>query len=49
MPGIGSRALLHKTAAQVLELERLTGALAILPAHDRTAGARLAAAGGRVV
>jgi N-acyl homoserine lactone hydrolase len=49
MPGIGSRAVLGKTAAQVLELERLTGGLAILPAHDHTAGARLAAAGGRVV
>jgi glyoxylase-like metal-dependent hydrolase (beta-lactamase superfamily II) len=48
LPGIGSRATLRETSGRVLELERRSGGLAILPAHDRAAATRLAAAGGRV-
>ena len=48
VPGLGSRSTLRETAGRVLELERRTGGLAILPAHDRAAASRLVAAGGRV-
>ena len=48
IPGIGSRSTLHETAGRVLELERRTGGLAILPAHDRGTAGRLVGAGGRV-
>jgi N-acyl homoserine lactone hydrolase len=47
VPGVGSRSTLRETSARVLEFERQSGALAILPAHDRMAAKRLAAAGGR--
>jgi len=47
IPGLGSRATLHETAGRVLELERRLGGLAILPAHDSGAAARLVNAGGR--
>jgi hypothetical protein len=39
------KAQLQATASDVLELERLTGALAILPAHDTGTATRLAATG----
>jgi N-acyl homoserine lactone hydrolase len=48
VPGVGTRAALRETSGRVLEFERRTGGLAILPAHDRAAARRLAAAGGRV-
>jgi N-acyl homoserine lactone hydrolase len=48
IPGLGSRSTLHETAARVLELERRSGGLAILPAHDGGAAGRLVGAGGRV-
>ena len=48
VPGVGTRAELRETSERVLELERQTGGLAILPAHDRGSAKRLAAAGGRV-
>ena len=48
VPGVGTRATLRETSDRVLEFERHTGGLAILPAHDRAAARRLAAAGGRV-
>jgi N-acyl homoserine lactone hydrolase len=48
IPGVGSRSTLHETAERVLELERRTGGLAILPAHDGDAAGRLVSAGGRV-
>jgi glyoxylase-like metal-dependent hydrolase (beta-lactamase superfamily II) len=48
LPGIGTRSVLRETSGRVLELERGSGGLAILPAHDRAAATRLAAAGGRV-
>lgn len=47
VPGIGRRAVLHDTTRRVLELERHTAGLAILPAHDRATNAQLMAAGGR--
>jgi glyoxylase-like metal-dependent hydrolase (beta-lactamase superfamily II) len=45
VPGLGVKAQLQATASDVLELERLTGALAILPAHDTGTATRLAATG----
>lgn len=48
VPGVGSRSVLQETSRRVLELERDSGGLAILPAHDRATAKRLAAAGGRV-
>jgi len=48
VPGVGTRTVLRETSNQVLEFERHTGGLVILPAHDRAAARRLAAAGGRV-
>jgi N-acyl homoserine lactone hydrolase len=48
VPGVGTRAELRETSERVLELERQTGSLAILPAHDRASAKRLVAAGGRV-
>ena len=48
VPGVGTRAALRETSDRVLEFERHTGGLAILPAHDLAAARRLAAAGGRV-
>ena len=47
VPGIGRRAVLHDTTQRVLEFERRTAGLAILPAHDRATKAQLTAAGGR--
>lgn len=49
VPGIGAHAGLLETTQRVLELERRTGGLAILPAHDRGSAARLVAAGGRSI
>ena len=43
-PGIGSRSILADTTRRVLEFERRAGRLAILPAHDPAAAARLAEA-----
>ncbi len=48
IPGLGSRPALRETAGRVLELERRSGGLAVLPAHDRGAAGRLVGAGGRV-
>ena len=48
VPGVGSRSTLRETSRRVLDFERRSGGLVILPAHDRAAAQRLAAAGGRV-
>jgi N-acyl homoserine lactone hydrolase len=48
VPGVGTRATLRETSGRVLEFEGHTGGLVILPAHDRAAARRLAAAAGRV-
>ncbi len=48
VPGVGSRSTLRETSDQVIEFERKTGGLAILPAHDRATARRLAQAGGRL-
>jgi N-acyl homoserine lactone hydrolase len=49
MPGIGSRSTLRETTRLVLEFERRSGGLTILPAHDGGTAGRLVAAGGRAV
>jgi glyoxylase-like metal-dependent hydrolase (beta-lactamase superfamily II) len=47
VPGIGRRAELRDSSAKVLEFERRSGGVTILPAHDRGSSARLRAIGGR--
>ncbi|MFN8629456.1 MAG: N-acyl homoserine lactonase family protein [Chloroflexota bacterium] len=46
VPGVGSAGTLRATSAKVLELSRRLGGAAVLPAHDPSSAARLAAAGG---
>lgn len=48
VPGVGDRGTLRATSARVLELERRSSGLAILPAHDPATAKRLAAASGLV-